>query len=95
MQQRSAGPPPPSGLRLALRAALLPPRTHPSLAATPPAPHPNHINPRRYATGWAFAFGDPSVDAATGEYEWRGNPFIGHTYFFQARLSLEFILYCA
>lgn len=57
--------------------AALPPSCSPSPPLTPPA--------SRYATGWAFAFGDPTQDAATGEYEWQGNPFIGHTYFFQAR----------
>ncbi|KAI7837974.1 hypothetical protein COHA_008277 [Chlorella ohadii] len=40
-----------------------------------------------YATGWAFAFGDPQLDAATDSYPWQGNPFIGHTYFFQAGLG--------
>ena len=38
-----------------------------------------------YATGWAFAFGDPPQNA-DGSYPWAGNPFIGHKYFFQAGL---------
>ncbi|PRW45098.1 ammonium transporter [Chlorella sorokiniana] len=40
-----------------------------------------------YATGYAFAFGDPELNAATNSYPWQGNPFIGHTYFFQSGLA--------
>lgn len=54
-------------------------------------PSPAHFCPHpaahRYATGWAFAFGDPQLDAGTNSYPWSGNPFIGHTYFFQAGLA--------
>ena len=39
-----------------------------------------------WATGYAFAFGDPQRQA-DGSYPWTGNPFIGHTYFFQAGLA--------
>ncbi len=43
----------------------------------------------RYATGWAFAFGDPSQlpESEGGGYAWTGSPFIGHKYFFQAGLD--------
>lgn len=43
---------------------------------------------RRYATGWAFAFGDP-VASPDGSYPPGvvGNPFIGHRYFFQTGLD--------
>ncbi|KAL4433241.1 hypothetical protein ABPG77_003289 [Micractinium sp. CCAP 211/92] len=42
-----------------------------------------------YATGWAFAFGDPSQlpESEGGGYAWTGSPFIGHKYFFQAGLD--------
>lgn len=36
-----------------------------------------------YATGYAFAFGDPVFNEDTGTFPWH-NPFIGHKYFFQA-----------
>ena len=42
------------------------------------------MRPCRYATGWAFAFGDPAA-LPGGGFEWQGNAFIGHKYFFQAR----------
>jgi Amt family ammonium transporter len=37
-----------------------------------------------YATGYAFAFGDPTI-SADGTYPWH-NPFIGHKYFFQIEM---------
>jgi ammonium transporter, Amt family len=35
-----------------------------------------------YATGYAFAFGDPTISTDGTTYPWH-NPFIGHKYFFQ------------
>eukprot|EP00887_Chlorella_sp_A99_P007406 scaffold2.g7406.t1 len=40
-----------------------------------------------YLLGWAFAYGDPQLDQATGTYPARGNPFIGNRYFVQAGLD--------
>ncbi|PSC70378.1 ammonium transporter isoform B [Micractinium conductrix] len=41
-----------------------------------------------YATGWAFAFGDPAA-LPGGGFEWQGNAFIGHKYFFQLSFALD------
>ena len=62
-----------------------------SSTCQPPPRAPNHPPPSlpppaRYATGWAFAFGDP-VQQADGSYPWSGNPFIGPKFFFQAGLD--------
>ena len=41
-----------------------------------------------YATGFAFAFGDPpAATDGSGGYAWQGNPFIGHRHFFQDSLD--------
>jgi Amt family ammonium transporter len=40
-----------------------------------------------YATGFAFAFGDPPAAADGSGYAWQGNPFIGHRHFFQESLD--------
>lgn len=43
--------------------------------------------PSRYATGYAFAFGDADP-LSDGSYPW-SNPFIGHKYFFQIGMPRE------